>query len=200
MIDERFAILGALLSFGGVVVYLVETIRGTSRPNRVTWFLWSLVPFIAFFAQIKEGVGYSSLLTFVSGFGPFLVFLASFINKKSYWEIGRFDIVCGAIAIVGVVLWLVTNNPNLAILFSIIADGAAASPTVVKSIKFPETESYLAYLGGGVGAVLTLLTITNWQFANYAFPLYILLLCTILTVLIKFEIGSKFRLQSSSTI
>ena len=192
MIDERFAILGALLSFGGVVVYLIETIRGTSRPNRVTWFLWSLVPFIAFFAQIKEGVGYSSLLTFVSGFGPFLVFLASFVNKKSYWEIGRFDIVCGGIAIVGVVLWLVTNNPNLAILFSIIADGAAASPTVVKSFKFPETESYLVFLGGGVGAVLTLLTITNWQFANYAFPLYILLICTILTILIKFEIGKKF--------
>jgi hypothetical protein len=191
MIDERFAILGALLSFGGVIVYLVETIRGTSRPNRVTWFLWSLVPFIAFFAQIKEGVGYSSLLTFVSGFGPFLIFLASFINKKSYWEIGRFDIVCGAIAIVGVILWLVTNNPNLAILFSIIADGAAASPTVVKSFKFPETESYLAFLGGGVGAILTLLTITTWQFANYAFPLYLLTLLTLLTILIKFEVGKK---------
>lgn len=192
MIDERFAILGALLSFGGVVVYLVETIRGTSRPNRVTWFLWSLVPFIAFFAQIKEGVGYSSLLTFVSGFGPFLVFLASFINKKSYWEIGRFDIVCGAIAIVGVILWLVTSNPNLAILFSIIADGAAASPTVVKSFKFPETESYFAFLGGAVGAVLTLLTVSEWSFPNFAFPLYIFSLCTLLTVLIKFEIGKRF--------
>lgn len=192
MIDERFAILGALLSFGGVVVYLIETLRGTSRPNRVTWFLWSLVPFIAFFAQIKQDVGYSSLLTFVSGFGPLLVFLASFINKKSFWEISRFDMVCGAIAIVGVVLWLVTRNPNLAILFSILADGAAASPTIVKSFKFPETESYLAFFGGGVGAILTLLTITQWQFENYAFPLYILFICSLLTVLIKFEIGKRY--------
>jgi hypothetical protein len=197
MIDERFAILGALISFLGIVVYIIDTAKGTTKPNRVTWFLWSLVPFIGFVAQIKEGVGLGSALTFVSGFGPFLVLIASLLNKKSYWDLKKFDLVCGGIALIGVVLWYLTQDANWAILFSITADGFAAMPTVLKSFKNPETESYLAYLGGLLGALLTLFTIKEWEFANYSFPLYILFICTTLTILIRFRIGPKYFIKSS---
>lgn len=195
MLDERFAILAALFSFSGVVWYIIETFRGNTKPNRVTWFLWSLVPFIAFYAQIKQDVGISSLLTFVSGFGPFLVLLASFINKDAYWDLRRFDIVCGIIALFGVVLWIITDNANLAILLSITADGFAAMPTLVKSLKFPETESANAFLGGMFGGAITLLTISQWQFQNFAFPLYILIICTLLFVTIKFKLGKIYKLK-----
>jgi len=45
---------------------------------------------IAFKAQIKEGVGiHQALLTFMVGFIPLIIFIASFINKKAYWKIGK---------------------------------------------------------------------------------------------------------------
>lgn len=198
MLDERFVIIAGIINISGILLYVYDTIKGHSKPNRVTWFLWSLVPFIAFSAQIKQGVGLTSILTFTSGFGPFLVLVTSLLNKNAYWELKRFDIVCGAIAIIGVILWLVTKNPNLAIIFSITADGFAALPTLVKSFKFPETESMVTYLLASFGALLTLFTIDTWKLEFFAFPLYIFVLCLTITIFIKFKVGSRFGFQKNS--
>lgn len=198
MLDERFVIIAGIINISGILLYAFDTIKGHSKPNRVTWFLWSLVPFIAFSAQIKQGVGLTSILTFTSGFGPFMVLVASLLNKNAYWELKRFDLVCGAIAIIGVILWLVTKNPNLAIIFSITADGFAALPTLVKSFKFPETESMITYLLASFGALLTLFTIDTWKLEFFAFPLYIFVLCLTITIFIKFKVGARFGFQKIS--
>lgn len=58
MINENFVILGAIIGFIGGLSYLVSTIKGKTRPNRATWFLWALASLIAFSAEIKQGVGF----------------------------------------------------------------------------------------------------------------------------------------------
>ncbi len=189
MLHPNFVILGVLIGFIGGISYLISTIKGKTKPNRVTWFLWALAPLIAFTAEIKEGVGIQSLMTFGVGFGPLLVFLASFVNKKSVWKLKRFDFACGTLAIIGLFLWYVTRNGNFAIFFSILADGMAAVPTLVKSYSFPETENYHVYLTAAISAAITFLTIDTWNFAHFGFPLYILILCTIFVFLIKFRAG-----------
>jgi hypothetical protein len=192
MLNPNFVYLGvAIIALGGVS-YLINTLRGTVQPNRVTWLLWSLAPLIAFAAQIKQGVGIQSLLTFVVGVEPLLVLLATFVNKKSYWKISKLDLMFGALSIVGLILWQVTGVGNIAILFSIIADAMAAAPTIIKSFHHPESESAFAYFTSVVGALITLLTINRWNFATYAFSLYIFIVCLILTLLIQFKLGKRF--------
>ena len=153
--------------------------------------MWALAPLIAFAAEIKEGVGIQSLMTFGVGFSPLLIFLASFVNKKSVWKLRRFDFICGALALFGLLLWYITKNGNLAIFFGILADGAAATPTLLKSYRFPETENYHVYLTAVISATITLLTIDIWNFAHFGFPLYILILCTTFVLLIKFRMGEN---------
>jgi len=189
MLHPNFVILGVIIGFTGGVSYLISTIKGKTKPNRVTWFLWALAPLIAFAAEIKEGVGIQSWMTFGVGFGPLLVFLASFVNKESVWKLRKFDFICGVLALLGLFLWYVTRNGNLAIFFSILADGMAAVPTLVKSYSFPETENYHVYLTAAISAAITLLTIDIWDFAYFGFPLYILILCTTFVFLIKFRAG-----------
>jgi len=142
MIDEHFVILGALLSLIGQLNYVVNMLKGQTKPNRVTWFLWALVPMIAFSAQIDEGVGLAALMTFMVGFGPIMIFIASFVNSKSVWKITRFDIGCGVLSIIGVIFWLITGDGLIAIAMAILADMFASLPTIVKAYKAPETESY----------------------------------------------------------
>ncbi len=192
MINENFVILGAIFSVIGGGNYLISTIRGKTKPNRVTWFLWALTPLIAFVAEIKQGVGLPALMTFTVGFVPLLIFTASFFNKNSAWKIGKLDIGCGALSLLGLVFWYISQDANIAIFFSIVADGLAAIPTIVKSFYFPETENASAFLSGGANGAITLLTINTWNFAHYGFPLYILLICIILFVLIKFQLGKRF--------
>lgn len=189
MINEKFVILGFFLSLSGSISYLVDTIKGKTKPNKVSWFMWSLAPLIAFTAEIKEGVGLASLMTFSVGFGPLLIFISSFINKKSNWKIQKLDLLCGLLSVVGLILWQITKIGNIAILFSLISDGAASVPTIIKAYHYPETENANVFILSAINAILTLLTIRIWNFAHVAFPLYIFFTCTLISLLIKFKFG-----------
>lgn len=193
MINDNFVFLGVAIFAFGSIGYFLGTLKGKVKPNRVTWLIWALAPLIAFAAQVKEGVGiHQSLLTFTVGFIPLLILGASFINKKSYWKIGKLDIICGTLSLLGLLLWQITGTGLIAIFFAIIADGLAAFPTVIKSIKFPETENWILYFANAISAGITLLTIKIWNFETFAFPLYIFLLTLLLAALIKFKIGKRF--------
>ena len=189
MLSENFVILGAIISFACALSYLISTLRGETKPNRVSWLIWTVAPFIAFSAELSKGVGIQSLMTFMVGFNPLLILFASFVNKKSEWKLGRLDFICGGLAILGLIFWMILREGNVAIFFAIVADGLAAIPTIVKSFRFPETENYLGFLGGAIAAGMTMLTIQTWGFAHYGFPIYILLVNTLLVLLIKFKLG-----------
>lgn len=193
MLDPHFVIVGAVISFIGGSSYALNTLRGKTKPNRVTWLLWTIAPLIAFFAELGKGVGLQSLMTFMVGFMPFLVVVASFLNKKAVWKLTTFDLVCGTLSILGICLWFITREGNVAIFFSIMADALAALPTIVKAYKYPETEHAWAFIAGGTNAAITLLTIDQWAFAHYGFPLYILLVCFTLASLIHFKIGKRIQ-------
>lgn len=193
MLDERFIILGSLISFLGGLSYLTDTVKGKAKPNRVSWFLWALAPLIAFAAELEKGVGLASLMTFMAGFNPLLIFLASFINKKSYWQISKMDYFYGSISIFAILIWKITGEGNLAILFSIIADAFASIPTLTKSYSHPESESGKIFLFGMINSGITLLTIETWNFAHFAFPVYIFLICLIIYSLVQFKLGLLMR-------
>lgn len=197
MLDPKFVIVGTLIGAAGALAYLVDTVKGKVKPNRVSFLMWSIAPFIAFAAQIKQGVGLESLMTFSTGFLPILTFAASFVNKKAEWKITRFDLVCGFLSIVGLVLWLITKVGNIAILFSIVADGFAAIPTVVKAFKYPDTELAWPWIATVFGIVLTLLTLSEWTFANSGFIIYILIINTVIFSLVQFRLGEKIAVKSS---
>lgn len=193
MLNQNFVIVGTLIASIGSVAYLWETIKGNVRPNRVSFLLWAIAPMIAFVAQIKQGVGLESLMTFSTGFLPLLVFFASFSNKNAQWKLTKFDLSCGILSVAGLILWLITQVGNVAIFFSIVADGLAALPTLIKAYKYPETEIAWPWFATCVGVILTLLTIKEWTFANSGFIIYIFLVDLIIFVFVQFKLGNKIR-------
>ena len=198
MINEKFVLVGALLNILGSTTYAYHTIKGKTKPNRITWFLWALAPLIAFAAEIGQGVGLRSLMTFMVGFGPLMVFIASFLNRKAYWQITPLDIVCGCLSVAALILWLLTRVGNVAIILSIASDLLASVPTIIKSYREPDTEHPDVFRNGALSAAITLLTVKEWTLANYGFPLYILLDCVLLYVLIRFKLGPRLKATAST--
>jgi hypothetical protein len=199
MINQNFVIVGAIIAAVGTLSYLIDTLKGKVKPNRVSFLLWSLAPLIAFFAEIKQGVGIQALMTFVVGFLPLTIFFASFVNKKAGWKLTRFDLICGALSLVGLILWYITKSGNIAIIFSILADALAALPTVVKSFNYPETESAWPYFASTISGILTLLTVQVWNLATVGFPLYITLITLVIFSLVQFKLGKQIRLMLGIT-
>jgi len=196
MLPPYFIIIGTLIGAAGAVVYLKDTLKGKVKPNRVSFLLWSIVPFIAFFAQIKQGVGLEALMTFSTGFLPLTVFIASFVNKQAEWKLTRFDLLCGLLSLVGLALWMITRVGNVAIFFSIIADGLAAIPTIVKAYRYPDTEIAWPWIATVFGVILTLLTLSAFTFANCGFILYILVVNLLIYTLVQFRLGEKLHFKT----
>jgi hypothetical protein len=183
MLPEYFAVIGAGIASVGGFYYLYETITGRAKPNRVTWLLWWLFPMIIFIAQRAQGVEGLSWATFGAGFTPFLIVLASFLNKEAYWKTEPRDYYLMAGAMLGMVLWFLTSNPNVAILCALIADLLAGLPTLIKSYRHPETESWIAYAISTFGFGIGILAIPSYTFENYAFIGYVFALNGTLAVL-----------------
>jgi hypothetical protein len=202
MLNSNFAILGALIAVLGCASYAWDTLKGNTKPNRVGWSLWALAPLIAFAAELTQGVKLQqTLITFSAGFGPVLVLLASFTDKKAYWKIKPFDWYCAVLSLIALLLWGITGKGDVAIIFSICADLLACTPTVVKSYTDPDTESSAPFVAGSIGVIITLLTIQHWVFANYAFAIYLLVANTSLAVIIilRTRIKSRSAERSATT-
>lgn len=191
MLDVHFVILGAVIGSVGCALYIRDTLRGVTQPNRVSWLLWAIAPLLAFAVEIHEGVGLQSLMTFVVGFGPLAVFVASYRSPGAVWRVGPLDFACGALSVVGLAVWLASRHGTVAIVASILADGLAAVPTLRKSLWRPETETLWAYVGGVANAALTLLTVTTFTTAAAAFPIYIVSISSLESILIATHVGPR---------
>jgi hypothetical protein len=193
VIDERFVLVGALLVSLGGVSYLFDTLQGRNQPNKVTWLLWGVAPLVAYAAQVSKGVGIEAVATFAVGAMPVAIFAASFVNAQAQWRIGTFDIGCGVLSVAGLLLWFLTSEGNIAIVFAILADALAGIPTVVKAWKAPESESPTLFWFGIVNAAIGLLVISAWDFEHYGFIAYILFANLVLATLITFRPAHLLR-------
>src|SRR3989338_8606671 len=184
MLPEKIIFLSLFISLFGGFFYVKDVVSGRAKPNLVTWFFWSLAPLVGTFLQIKAGAGLSVLPVFLAGFVPLVIFFIALVNKNSYWKITSFDIFCGLFSFIALVLWVLTDKADISIIFAILSDTLAAIPTLIKSWKFPETETIIGYIPGILNNILGLLVIQSWNFSIYSFGIYFILLNSTLVVFI----------------
>ncbi len=155
--------------------------RGRTKPNRVSWSIWALAPLIGVWLQLQAGAGLSVLPVFMAGFNPVIVLIVSFLIHEGYWKITKLDIVCGFLAVLSLVLWIITKDLSISVLFAVLSDLLASFPTIVKSWKYPETETSSAYICGFIANLLGLFIITKWTFPIYSLGVYLVLLNLFIT-------------------
>ncbi|PXW25799.1 UNVERIFIED_CONTAM: hypothetical protein DES50_12032 [Williamsia faeni] len=185
MIDPHFVLLGALLSLVGSSFYVRAVLMGSASPNKVTWFLWAAMPIIAFLAQLDQGVGLASILTLSVGLGPAFVLASSFVNRASYWQITTLDLACGAISVAAITVWLLLDNPTMAVVMVVAADSVAALPTVVKSWQSPRSERSDYYILAVLNGVIAILTLDSWRVIDWLFPAYVIVVATTIAAIVE---------------
>lgn len=94
MLDERFVYATLLLNLVGAAHYLVMIFRGHVQPNRASWALWAIAPGVVFAAELAEGVGIRTVMTFGITLDRLLVVVASYATKAAYWKLGALDYAC----------------------------------------------------------------------------------------------------------
>ena len=179
---QYLVFVGAAVGFFfGTLPYIKDTLSGKTKPNRVSWLMWSVAPLIAAAAIITDGVGWAVLPIFMSGFCPALVFISSFFNKNSYWKLEKFDYFCGFLSAMALVFWGITKEPVVAIIFAIVSDGFAAIPTLIKSWKYPETENMAVYAVSLISVPTGFAAVKIWNFSSIAFLIYLIIINILIT-------------------
>lgn len=167
-------LFSALLTVFAASAYLRDTLKGTTKPNRISWCLWALLPLIGTAAAFQANADmWATLRVFLAGFLPLIIFVASFWNRQSYWHLTFFDWLCGACALLAIAVWLILDSPRIAILFAVIGDGFAALPTFVKAWKYPKTETGITYVINLIAVLLVVPSIPIWNIENSAFQIYL---------------------------
>lgn len=175
MIPEYFAYISIPIALISISLYIKDILLGKVKPNKITWLFWGVAPIIGSFIGYKSGVSTPLLVTtFMSGFGCILVFLVALFHKNAYWEITPFDSMCGVISAVAIIIWLITKNGVLSLVFALFADLAAGIPTMIKAWKHSDTETSAPYALGILNVLITFFVIEDVSFINFAFPAYLL--------------------------
>lgn len=192
-------VLSALLSLSGAFAYIRDIVIGKSKPNLVTWGLWAFAGLIATGAAISANAdNWATVRIFIAGFGPFLVFMFGIFNRQSYWKLSKFDYTCGILAILTLLVWLVANEPVTAILLSALIDLFATLPTIIKSWKYPETETLYTYFIGLFTALIVIPAIPSWNIENAAFQTYLLIAnFTLFTIALRGYLNNRTNVISS---
>ncbi len=167
------AAVAAIISLSSLIPYVRDIVRGTTRPNTITWGLWFFIQVIAIAAQVHEGASWSIVFVIVDGI-TILVVLGFSIAGYGYREWNIFDACCGVLGVVAIVAWQTTGDAILALIFSILADGLAALPTLRKAYTDAWSEHPWGWALTTLAATLGLASTARYNPANILFPGYLI--------------------------
>lgn len=182
MLSDQFVVVGVIFNAWAGSQYVIATLRGTAKPNRVTWLVWGVAGWIAFAAQVGQGIILPALLTAVVALVPTAIFVAS-LRSSAEWRITGLESSCLILCGIALALLFFTSG-DLSVAVSILVHALAAIPTFRNVIRSPESEAPIAYTAGLVNAACTLGALDEWTFGTSAFAVYFFLLCGSITILL----------------
>jgi hypothetical protein len=145
-------IAAGVLSCVEAVPYVRDVLRGTTRPHRGTWCIWSVLGLTAFASQIASGAGWSLLMVGVTAAGVTVVFVLSI--SRGVGGIVAPDRVLMAVAALGIVGWVVSAQPLVATVCVVVADLAGVLLMMPKTWRDPRSETASSFvLAAGSGAL-----------------------------------------------
>lgn len=183
--------IAGLISIVSFAPYFYQTIRGTVRPERITWFIWTVLQVIAVVSQASAG-GHDSLwFPLVGAVCAATIFILSIF--KGIGGFNRFDLTCLGLAVIGLIGWQLSRQPIVAIVAIIFADAMGVLPTIRKSYLNPESESWIFFGGDTVAGLLAAGAVGSLNIILLLYPAYIALANAAVVIAIYLGYARKKR-------
>ena len=186
--DWKFyiGILAGVVAFFAYVIYIRSILKGETKPNKATWWIWTLMGAVIGVSYYLSGAVNTIWVPFVEFLGPFSIALLSL----KYGEGGlndKTDIICLTGATISIILWIIFKNPVVALVTNLVIDAFALIPTIKKSYKRPAGEDFWAWFGTGVADGMNLFAVERFSFAILLYPIYMLVSDLIIICILFFK-------------
>jgi hypothetical protein len=174
--------LGMILSLTAGGIYIVDIVRGKTKPHLYTYLTWSIVATIAFLGSLASGGGYAA---WIVGSGAMLstaIFLLSF--KYGTADIHWFDTVFLVGALVAIVPWILLKDPLWSVVLAVFISVCGYCPTIRKTWRAPETEHLSAWVIGCATAAMAIAALETFNITTILYPAQILVMDIFLVYII----------------
>jgi hypothetical protein len=170
-IQGVIGIIAGLLAFCAIPIYVIDILRGNTKPSKVTWWMLALLNIAITASYFASGARDTIWIPFAYAVGYIFVALLSIKYGEGTWE--RTDFICLVGALIGIAAWWFFQSAYVALAILIVADFLALAPTIKKAYLRPQTESKLAWGIAVFASALNLLALENWSLHLSLYPIYI---------------------------
>lgn len=187
---EFLGILAVVITFVGYAPYVLDTIKGKTRPHIFSWFTWAFVTFIIFALQVLGHGGAGTYTTLATAILCTAIFLLGLKNGKK--DITKFDTTIFVVTLIATGIWIFAKQPIISTLLIVTINTLANIPTIRKSWKDPHSETLFTWEMGAVRNFLGLIALSSYSILTWLYPVTNLLINIIESSILIFR---RKRLQ-----
>jgi len=187
---EVLGLVGAAIVAASAVYYFLDVVRGSTRPQRVSWGVWAFVGLLGVGTADAGGAGPGMYAAAVDAFACVATFALSLLPNRGKPGGRRADLLLGAVAVTGVVLWRagLLGDTGAAVLV-VGCEVVALWPTLRDGWRQPGTESFVSWSADIVGNGMCVAAVGTASVASLAYPVYVLAAAVAMTVLLAIRRG-----------
>jgi len=170
---ELVVVLGisaGLIGIADTIPYVRDTLRGSTRPHRGTWLIWGVLAVVVCLSQYADGASWSLIMAGVQAVLTTGIFVLSI--RRGEGGVSRVEQLMIAIAGVGVLGWIVADEPLVATACVVAADLLGAAMMVPKTYRDPESETLVTFAFASVGGALAAGAVGAIDLSLLLYPVY----------------------------
>ncbi len=163
-------VLAGLIAFADTIPYIRDIFRGSTRPHRGTWLIWSVLAIVVCLSQRADGASWSLLMAATQGAATSLVFLLAIRHGEG--GVSTPDLVLIAIAGGGVAGWIVADEPMVATICVVAADLIGVGLMLPKTYRDPGSETLSTFAFASLGGALAAGAVGVVDVSLLMYPIY----------------------------
>lgn len=159
-----------VIALAAFVPYIRSILRGQTRPNRASWFIWAFAEIVTTATYAASGA--DATLWVAAGYSVGTITVAALSLRYGEGGASFLDLLCLAGAGIALIPWLVLDQAELALYMIIFVDALAVFPTLRKAILDPDSEDKTYWSLSFLAAVVNIFAINRWTPEIVVFPVY----------------------------
>jgi len=166
-------ILGLLAGVVGIadtIPYVRDTVRGSTRPHRGTWLIWSILAIVVSLSQRADGASWSLIMAAAQAVFTSAIFLLSI--RRGEGGLSAADVLMIALAGGGVIGWIVADQPVIATACVVVADLIGVAMMVPKTYRDPGSETLSTFALASVSGALAVGAVGELDLSLLLYPAY----------------------------
>lgn len=180
-----FYIIGALSGFifiVGDIPYILDIIKGNTKPQRVTWLVFFILDLIYLVNQIALGAKGSLILLLSWTLITLLILILSI--KNGVGGFAKLDIICLTGVVIGLILWWILKTPLASVICNILVSLVGYIPTLKKSYLKPWTETKISWFTASIAGLLGMWSVGKLDIKLLILPTYSFIMAFIVFIIL----------------